>query len=488
VRRRRKERPPLSIPLDPPDAPVAGAGLDILEENSATRSRLLRGGALFGLSQFLGMALGFGSGMVLVRVADKPAVASYMLLQQAIVAVGLVMQLGLGPAALRFVPICRGLGGERATALLRRRLFVIQLVLWAAVVPVLAAIWPSIASKLDAPELAKATGFLVAAAMLSSFGNLVDSYLRSFRLYTLSAPLTHLLPRALILGAFLALLLVGQRQEPWEILASVYLGAMLLNVLGYALALTATTVGESSEPRAAHPPPAIREILGTSTAMGLRSAASVLFVSSSLWVLSWARPHEDVAVYGVAATLLQVMAAIPSIANFVIPQEFAVLHADGRSAEMERLARTAATLVAILSAVCLAGLLLLGRPLVRLAYGESYMGAWGILLVLAVGSFWDCASGGAGYVLQMAGYHVRLLLLTVGGALLNVALSLALAPLWGGYGIALSTTVTLIALNVAMVKSARSLLGVRTFVYTRPSDWRRALGLVRESASWWRPR
>lgn len=465
-----------------------GTGLDIREDGQVTRNRLLRGGALFGLSQFLGMALGFGSGMVLVRVADKTAVASYMLLQQAIVSVGLVMQLGLGPAALRFVPICRGQGGERATALLRRRLFVIQLVLWAAVVPLLAAVWPAVARKLDAPELAKATGFLVAAAVLSSFGNLVDSYLRSFRLYTLSAPLTHLVPRVLILGAFLALLLMDQRREPWEVLASIYLGAMLLNVLGYALALRATTAGESSEPRAAHPPPGIREILGTSTAMGLRSAASVLFVSSSLWVLSWARPHEEVAVYGVAATLLQVMAAIPSIANFVVPQEFAVLHADGRKAELERLARTAATLVAILSAVCLAGLLLLGRPLVRLAYGESYVGAWGILLVLAVGSFWDCASGGAGYVLQMAGYHVRLLLLTVGGALLNVALSLALAPLWGGYGIAFSTTVTLIALNVAMVKSARSLLGVRTFVYTLPADWKRALLLVRESAGSWRPR
>ena len=465
-----------------------GTGLDARKEGPVDRARLLRGGALFGISQFLGMALGFGSGMVLVRVADKPSVASYMLLQQAILAVGLIMQLGLGPAALRFVPVCRGQGGERATALLRRRLFVIQLVLWAAVVPVLAAVWPAVAGRLDAPELAKATGFLVAAAVLSSFGNLVDSYLRSFRLYTLSAPLTHLLPRALILGGFLALLLTGRRQAPWEILASIYLGAMLLNLLGYALALRATTAGESSEPRAAHPPPAIREILGTSTAMGLRSAASVLFVSSSLWVLSWARPHEDVAVYGVAATLLQVMAAIPSIANFVVPQEFAVLHADGRKVEMERLARTAATLVAILSALCLAGLLLLGRPLVRLAYGEPYVGAWGILLILALGSFWDCASGGAGYVLQMAGHHVRLLLLTVGGALLNVALSLALAPRWGGYGIAVATTVTLIALNVAMVKSARSLLGVRTFVYTSPADWRRALRLVREGAGSWRGR
>jgi O-antigen/teichoic acid export membrane protein len=476
----------LSLPLSPPPGPEPGAdakrqGSGEIETDSATRTRLLRGGVLFGLSQFLGMALGFLSGMLLVRVAEKPAVASYMLLQQAIMALGLALQLGLGPAALRFAPISRGQGGERATAVLRRRLFGLQIALWIVIVPPLALAWPVLARKLDAAELAGATAFLIAAAVLSSFGNLADSYLRSFRLYSLAAPIAHLLPRGLILGGFLLLLLTTPAREPWEILASIYVGALLVTSLAYALALVFTTAGESSEPRTASAPPGIREILGTSSAMGLRSAASVLFVSSSLWVLSWARPHEEVAVYGVAATLLQVMAAIPSIASFVVPQEFAVLYADGRKKEMERLARTAATLVAMLSAACLVGLLLLGRPLIRLAYGGPYVGAWGILIVLALGSFWDSASGGAGFALQMAGHHVRLLLLTIGGAILNVALSLALAPAWGAYGIAFATTVTLIAVNVAMVWSARTLVGVRTFIYTRPSEWLQALRLVRES-------
>jgi O-antigen/teichoic acid export membrane protein len=471
----------LSIPLETPRPGPEMPGGEDMEASYQARARLLRGGALFGISQFVGMALGFGSGMVMVRVAEKPAVASYMLLQQAIMALGMALQLGLGPAALRFAPISRGKGGGQATAVLRRRLFGLQIVLWAVVVPPLVFAWPAIARKLDAPELAKATGFLVAAGVLASFGQLVDSYLRSFRLYKLSAPLTHLIPRGLILGGFLLLLYTAPAGEPWEMLAAVYVGAMMITCLGYAVALLATTAGECTEPRDACHPPGYREILGTSTAMGLRSAASVIFVSSSLWILSWARPHEEVAVYGVAATLLQLMAAIPSIANFVVPQEFALLHADGRKVELEGLARTAATLVALLSGACLAGLLLFGRPLIRLAYGHAYVGAWGILLVLAVGSFWDSASGGAGFALQMAGHHVRLLLLTLGGAALNAALSFLLAPRWGGYGIAVATTVTLIVINLAMVRSARTLLGVRTFVYTRPSQWKRALILVRES-------
>ena len=275
----------LSIPLSPPGPShpeIEAAGGEALEAGRQTRSRLVRGGVLFGVSQFSGMALGFLSGMVLVRVAEKPAVASYMLLQQAVMALGMALQLGLGPAALRFAPISRGRGGERATAVLRRRLFGLQIFLWALVVPPLAYAWPAIARKLDAPELGRATGFLLAAGILSSFGTLVDSYLRSFRLYTLSAPLTHLVPRGLILGGFLLLYFTASAQEPWEVVASVYVGALLITSVLYALALLSTTAGESSEPRAACSPPGYREILGTSTAMGLRSAASVIFVSSSL--------------------------------------------------------------------------------------------------------------------------------------------------------------------------------------------------------------
>src|SRR3954463_4176810 len=106
----------LTIPLGSPGPELEAPQGETSKASRQTRSRLLRGGALFGLSQFAGMALGFLSGMVLVRVAEKPAVASYMLLQQAIMALGMALQLGLGPAALRFAPISRGRGGDRATA------------------------------------------------------------------------------------------------------------------------------------------------------------------------------------------------------------------------------------------------------------------------------------------------------------------------------------------------------------------------------------
>ncbi|HWM93181.1 MAG TPA: lipopolysaccharide biosynthesis protein [Thermoanaerobaculia bacterium] len=451
-------RPPR--PVDKPDGRVS-------------HSRLRRGGALFAGSHFLGMALGFAGSMMLVRVARPEQVASYLMLLQAATALGLVLQLGLGPATLRFAPVSRGQGGEQATGLLRRRLFSIQFGIWALIVPPLVLFWPSIARALHAPDLATAAPFLITSAVLASLGQLMDAYVRSFRLYSVAAPLGHFAPRALIFGGFVALWMSGRHDLPWELLICIYLGSQLAVALGYALALRWTTPMESSEPREAHLPPGVRTILGTTTAMGMRAAIAVLFLSSDLWLLSWARPEDKVAVavYGIAARVMQIMASLPGIANFLIPQEFAVLHADGRTGEMERLARTASTAVALMSVAAFAGLAVLGRPLLDVAFGDAYAGGWTILLILAVGTLWDTASGSAGYVLQMSGRHMRLLWLTLGAAAFKLPLSVALGRLWGAHGIALATAVTLIALNVAMVRSARELVGVRTFVYLQPRKW-----------------
>jgi O-antigen/teichoic acid export membrane protein len=454
-------------------APLAPKGPAAPSRAALSDRQLRRGGALFAACQFGGMALGFLGSMVLVRIARPDSVASYFLLLQAMTAIGLVLQLGLGTATLRFAPVSRGRGGDRATALLRRRLFGIQAGMWLLVVPPLALGWPALARLMGAPELATASPFLVASAVLASLGQLMDSYLRAFRRYRVTASLGPFAPRALTLGGFVGLWLFGRNEVPWELLVAIYVASQVAVMLGYAAAMATTTAAETSEDRDAHVPPDVRAILGTTTAMGLRSAASVLFVSSDLWVLSWARSHQEVAVYGIASRVMQVMGVLPAIANFLIPQEFALLYADGRKDEMERLARTASTAVAMLSAAAFAALVLLGRPLLHLAFGETYTGAWVILMLLAVGTFWDTASGSAGFVLQMSGHHVRLLALTAVAALVNFGLSVTLAPIWGGRGVALATSVTLIALNLAMVRSARQLLGVRTFVYLRPSEWLR---------------
>jgi O-antigen/teichoic acid export membrane protein len=430
------------------------------------------------------MGLGFLSSILLVRVADRANVASYLLMLQATIALALLFELGLGQAALRFAPTCRGEGGAVATRLLRRRLLVLEVAVWVILGPLLYLAWPTVARRLEAPELAAAAPLLLVAAMLVALGRIADAYLRAFRFYTSSAFLTHLFPRLLLCAGFLSLLLAHAHGASWPMLAGIFLMVQIVNALAYAGRLTATTAEETTEDRAAVPPPPTRDIFTTTFAMGLRSAASILMISSDLWILSWARSHDEVAVYGVITRIVQVMGALPLIASFLLPQEFAILYADGKKAELERLARSAATACGILSLGALAGILLFGRPLLRFAFGEAYVSGWALLLILALGSFWDAASGSAGYVLQMTGNHVTLLFLTLGGAVFNTLASLALARLWGGYGVAVATAVTLIGMNVVMVAAARRKVGVRTFVYFRLREWRQVLALLLPQRLW----
>ncbi len=184
--------------------------------------------------------------------------------------------------------------------------------------------------RLGAPELAGAGMILVALAMLATLGRMIDAYLRAFRFYSASAFLTHIVPRALVLAGFGALLWTGVRGSSWLVLIAIFLGSQLATDLAYAACLPATTAGRSSEPRLATPPPPIRTIFSTTAAMGLRSAVGMIMVSTDLWILSWARSHEEVAVYGVVTRIIQVMGALPTIANLILPQEIAVLYADGK--------------------------------------------------------------------------------------------------------------------------------------------------------------
>ena len=146
--------------------------------------------------------------------------------------------------------------------------------------------------------------------------------------------------------------------------------------------------------------------------------------------------------------------------------------------EMERLARTASTSVAMLSLLALLGMLVLGRPLIHLAFGDTYLQSWSVLMILAVGSFWDTACGSSGFVLQMSGHHNRLLALSASAAALNITLSTLAAPVWGVYGVALATTVSLILINTGLVWSAHRLVGVRTFVYLEPARWRQVFRML----------
>ena len=457
-------------PLPPP--PVA-----VLRPAALVWKAVAAGPGLFTAAQFVALALSFVGGAFMVRVAEPAAVASYMLFVQGALVLTPLMEMGLGPAAVRFAPLARGRGGTATTALLRRRLLAILLSGWFVIALPMAAFWPTITRWLDAPELSAAAAAALATAGLLSFNAVSDAYLRAFRYFEASAAIGDVAPRVLMAVAF-ALFFTLQLDATWVALAAIFFGAQLCASLAYAAALWTTTAAETSEARDATPPPAFPAVAGAAVTMGFRASVGIVLGTSALWVLSWARPHEEVAVYGVMLGLGQLVGLTVTVAARLVPQEFAVLHADGRLEDLERLTRTTATAVGLVTLAAFVALALGGRFLISVAYGETYVSGWSALLVLTLGTFLDAAAGLAGCLLQSTGHHVALLRLTIAAAIVNLALSLLLAPAFGAVGVAAATTVTIIVFDTALVLTARRLVGVTTVAYLRPSRWLAAVTSV----------
>ncbi|HEV8630819.1 MAG TPA: hypothetical protein VGV61_10915 [Thermoanaerobaculia bacterium] len=428
---------------------------------------MVRGGLLFGMARLGGLALSLAATALLVRLASPADVGSYLLLLQAASGVGLAFQLGLVPAVLRFAPLARGAGGKVATAVLRRRLLLLQLAAWGAFLPLLLGLWPALARRLGAAELGTA-GLLVAGfAALLALQQLANGYLRAFQRYATAAALDSLVPRLLLVAALVALWWGSRAPLPWGALAAAALLVQVLSAVAGVVALRSTTGGEEGPSRTATPAPPLPVLAEVAATLGVRGMLALFLYSADLWVLSAVRPHEDVATYGVMLRLVHLVAVVPALATLVVPQELSLLHAAGRRAEVERLARSTATLSTVAAASTALVLLLAGRPLLRLAFGPAYAAGWGYLLLLCAGRVIDAAAGPAAMLLQMTGEHRRLLASTALGGAITVGGGLLLGRAWGAYGVAGGATLGLLAFDLANVRNAWRRLGVRTYVSLR---------------------
>ncbi len=91
-------------------------------------------------------------------------------------------------------------------------------------------------------------------------------------------------------------------------------------------------------------------------------------------------------------------------------------------------------------------------------FNTRYSSSAGVLALLSVGYYLNSASGFNMVTLQLYGRVHFLLLVNLGAALLNIALSVALIPLYGVLGAAVSSCVTLVLQNLACQAGLRGAL------------------------------
>jgi O-antigen/teichoic acid export membrane protein len=203
--------------------------------------------------------------------------------------------------------------------------------------------------------------------------------------------------------------------------------------------------------------------------------------TADLWVISAFRSQSDVATYGAAVRLVQVLAAPFVVATSVVSPFIPALNVRGRLADLSRLLRTTATLALIPVLAGSAAFCVAGAKFLTVLFGGHYASGATVLVILAFGLVANVWAGAGGYVLLLTGHQRAMMCITGATALVGIAVAVFLVQTTlGVVGVALATTGTVIAQNALMLVVIRRRSGIWPVAWMRPSQ---VMGAIRELAA-----
>ncbi len=202
-----------------------------------------------------------------------------------------------------------------------------------------------------------------------------------------------------------------------------------------------------------------REWFSTSTALWFTGGMYLVQGQADILMLGAMRSPDEVAHYGVASRIAGMLGMGLGAVTVIIAPKVAELHGQNRPKnEFQIYLKDASRILMIFSFGVGGGLILFGKPILWL-FGEAYMAAYWVMVILIIGRIVESAAGPVGQLLAMTGNHwavSRILLLST---VLNLVMNATFIPLWGALGAATTTAISFVAWNIALLIYAWRKLG-----------------------------
>jgi len=427
--------------------------------------RLLRGGSWAMLGKVMTMPVALGLAVVLARLLTPAELGGYFLATSLVALLMVLVQLGLGRAMIKL--IAGALAHDRpwvARRAIRIGSLAFALAALAALAFILAPTGATVLALLEDGQQLVAylpwIALLIAGLAATEFA---ADILRGFHDLRTASLLADQLCQRLLLVLLLAML--------WLLGASAELGL----VLGLAAATAALSAGigmlrvtlqlralPQRQPEPAERGPGFWQVLRQGPPFLLMRLNFWLMAGAGIWVLGMFRPAAEVAVFG-AATYLALLVQAPMIAiNNVLMPVAAELLSRRENGLLGRVARGAAAVAGLPSFAFAVLLAVAGGLALELVFGADYAAGHAMLAILALGRCVGVALGPCPILLTMSDHQrdVGVVMTLMSAATLLGYL--ALAPAFGGLGIAIviAVAITLQSLVLAWLTHRRLQIAV----------------------------
>jgi O-antigen/teichoic acid export membrane protein len=442
---------------------------------SRLRQRVRRGVTWAAAARIGGGGLALLANVVAARLLAPQDFGRFVLSVSILTICGVLARCGMGRTLIRFTAQNAGIGRPATARNVLRLGWCVALCSTAGTAMVAVPLQRFAAARwFGLPDTWRFALLIALGIGLVSLVQLAADSLRGLHVLSLSSlldvqargPLVNLLFVMLLLGAGAA----GIRLTFEQALA-IYVSGLALLLPVSLLALLRCARGTLAGADRAEASPVATPSLAGLLVVGLPIMATQLlhlgYARLDIWFVGLYCTADDLALFGAARRLVQVVTMPLMMANFAVMSSIPELHAQGRLAELQRTLQATAALAA---APCVAGallLLLLPGTILGTLFGTFYAQAAFPLIILTMGQLVGALAGPATAALTMTGRHLAVLVVHFLMTLLLLSTISFVGSRFGMPGIAALSAGVAAAGSITLWLLTRRLLGFWTHAWIR---------------------
>ena len=186
--------------------------------------------------------------------------------------------------------------------------------------------------------------------------------------------------------------------------------------------------------------------------------------NANLWILGWFLTADQVAIFGAAARLVNLVAMPLLIINLVVPPIIAEMNIKGDKEKLQNVLQKSAFFSGIPALFLLVLYIFQSPYILRFIYGDFYIQGTSVLIILSIGSMANVWSGSCGKVLIMTGHHDKMLFIMLASGTINIIGAIVMVNNFGIVGVAVSASFAKIFQNIVTLIVAKRSCGIWTHI------------------------
>ena len=192
-------------------------------------------------------------------------------------------------------------------------------------------------------------------------------------------------------------------------------------------------------------------ILSISLPMLMTQTMTFIIGQTGVIMLGMFRSEFDVGFYSIAVKLATLTSFILNAINSMAASKFSELFHSGKINELFYVAKKSTKLIFWTTLPILLGFVVLGKPILHIAFGNEFVVAYPALVILVIGQFIHSVTGSTGLFMNMTGNQKVLRNIMFAAAIINVTTGYLLIPKFGILGAAIAAMVSIFAWNITVL-------------------------------------